>query len=105
MPGIIIVGFGYAELKPREYGLAPQTKNSETAGYYHYATGSNESYEETLPKVKAGTKTSNRRFCQWWFGETKNNHILKSDILNAKMEVDDLDDFSFSNKGFSREPC
>ena len=27
--------------------------SKKAAGYYHYATGSNESYEETLPKVKA----------------------------------------------------
>ena len=33
--------------------------SNNAAGYYHYATGSNESYEETLPKVKAAI-----RICQ-----------------------------------------
>jgi len=40
---------------------------TDNGGYYHYATGSNESYEETLPEVKAYHDSLGIPFKHWQF--------------------------------------
>lgn len=75
--------------------MMPCSKNA--AGYYHYATGSNESYEETLPKVKAAI-----RICQT-VGEV--DFLNQNTTLNIFMGTQEWrwmeDDVVFLNRRFS----
>ncbi len=52
--------------RPPALRRAPRA-GTDNGGYYHYATGSNETYEEVLPRVKAHHEALGVRFGHWQF--------------------------------------